>query len=307
LYTPTAEATVEIVEVGPRDGLQNESVLVSTEAKADLVRRAVSAGISRVEVTSFVHPRRVPQMADAEQVCAQVRDVPGLQSIGLVLNERGLDRALAAGVDEVNAVVVCTDTFGERNQGQSTTEGVKVWERVAERARAHGVRASVTVAAAFGCPFEGEVSADRLRQVITDVAAAEPDELALADTIGVAVPADVNRGVQIAREIAPHTPLRCHFHNTRNTGLANALVAVQAGVRALDASTGGIGGCPFAPAATGNIPTEDLLYLLHRSGIHTGVDLDQVMETARGTGELLGAQVPGLLSRAGVFPATVTG
>jgi hydroxymethylglutaryl-CoA lyase len=307
LYTPTAPPPVEIVEVGPRDGLQNESVLVSTEAKAELVRRAVSAGIRRVEITSFVHPRRVPQMADAEQVCAQVRDVPGLQSIGLVLNERGLDRALAAGVDEVNAVVVVTDTFGERNQGQSTTEGVKFWERVADRARAHGVRASVTVAAAFGCPFEGEVAPVRLRQVVSDVAAAGPDELALADTIGVAVPADVTRGLEIARELAPDTPLRCHFHNTRNTGLANALAAVQAGVRALDASTGGIGGCPFAPAATGNIPTEDLLYLLHRSGIQTGVDVDRVMQTARRTGELLGAQVPGLLSRAGAFPETVPG
>ena len=158
-------------------------------------------------------------------------------------------------------------------------------------------------AAAFGCPFEGEVSSDRLRQVISDVAAAGPDELALADTIGVAVPADVTRGVELAREIAPDTPLRCHFHNTRNTGLANALAAMQAGVRALDASTGGIGGCPFAPAATGNIPTEDLLYLLHRSGVHTGVDVEQVMQTARRTGELLSAQVPGLLSRAGVFPA----
>jgi len=305
LYTQAVPEPVEIVEVGPRDGLQNEDVLVSTEAKSELVRRAVSAGIRRVEVTSFVHPRRVPQMADAEQVCTQVRDVPGLQSIGLVLNERGLDRALDAGVDEVNAVVVVTDTFGERNQGQSTAQGVKVWERVADRARAHGVRASVTVAAAFGCPFEGEVSPERLRQVVSDVAAAGPDELALADTIGVAVPADVTRGVDIAREIAPDTPLRCHFHNTRNTGLANALAAVYAGVRALDASTGGIGGCPFAPAATGNIPTEDLLYLLHRSGIHTGVDVDQVMETARRTGELLGAQVPGLLSRAGAFPDTV--
>ena len=297
-------SAVEIVEVGPRDGLQNEDTLVTTEGKVELVRRAVAAGIRRVEVTSFVHPGRVPQMADAEEVCAQVRDVPGLSSIGLVLNERGLDRALAAGVDEVNAVVVATDTFGQANQGQTTREGVEVWARIADRAREQGTRVSVTIAAAFGCPFEGEVSPDRLRDVVAAVVdAAAPDELALADTIGVGVPADVTRRVALTQELTGDTPLRCHFHNTRNTGLANAVAAVAAGVSALDASTGGIGGCPFAPAATGNIPTEDLLYLLHRSGIDTGVDVAQVIDTARRTGELLGMTVPGLLSRAGLFPA----
>lgn len=304
MYTSTVPASVEILEVGPRDGLQNETTLVSTDAKVELVSRAVAAGISRVEVTSFVHPGRVPQMADAEQVCERVRDLPGLHAIGLVLNERGLDRALAAGVHEINAVVVATDAFGRANQGQSTAEGVRAWERIAERARQHGVRAGVTVAAAFGCPFEGEVSTSRFAHVVGDVAAVGPAELTLADTIGVAVPADVTRRVEIARRLAPDTPLRCHFHNTRNTGPANALAAVHAGVTTLDASTGGIGGCPFAPAATGNIATEDLLYLLHRSGIETGVDVEQVMDTARRTGELLGAPVPGLLSRAGLFPAT---
>jgi hydroxymethylglutaryl-CoA lyase len=306
LYTSGLPRSVEIVEVGPRDGLQNESVAVSTEDKVRMVRRAVQAGINRVEVTSFVNPNRVPQMADADQVCAHLRQVSGLRSVALVLNERGLDRALQAGVQEVNAVVVATDTFGRANQGQSTAEGVEVSARIVERARVHGLRASVTVAAAFGCPFEGEVAPERLRDVLAQVVAVAPDELALADTIGVAVPADVSRRVEMARELAPGTPLRCHFHNTRNTGLANAIVAVQAGVSALDASTGGIGGCPFAPAATGNIPTEDLLYLLHRSGIETGVDLEQVIENARWTGELLHTQVPGLLSRAGDFPAVAT-
>jgi hydroxymethylglutaryl-CoA lyase len=303
LYTSTLPPAVQIVEVGPRDGLQNESVAVPTPAKVEMVRRAVAAGIQRVEVTSFVNPRRVPQMADADEVCAQLSGLDGLRSIGLVLNERGLDRAVAAGVDEVNAVVVATDTFGQANQGQTTAEGVDVWRRIAERARAHGLRASVTVAAAVGCPFEGEVSIDRLRTVVDGVAAAAaPDELALADTIGVAVPADVHQRVEAVRDLVPGTPLRCHFHNTRNTGLANAMAAVQSGVTTLDASTGGIGGCPFAPAATGNIPTEDLLYLLHRSGVSTGIDVQQVMESARWTGDLLGAKVPGLLSRAGLFP-----
>jgi len=289
--------------VGPRDGLQNESALVSTDAKVELVRRAVSAGVRRVEVTSFVNPRRVPQMADADEVCARLHDVPGLSSIGLVLNDRGLDRALAAGVDEVNAVVVATDSFGRANQGQTTAQGIEAWKRIAKRARRHDVRVSVTIAAAFGCPFEGEVSLERLRWVLEGVTAVGPDELALADTIGVAVPADVSRRLELARELVPRTPLRCHFHDTRNTGIANAAAAVQAGVAALDASTGGIGGCPFAPAATGNIATEDLLYLLQRSGVDTGVDVEQVIATAHWTGELLGAQVPGLLSRAGMFPA----
>lgn len=305
MYTRSNSGQVTVVEVGPRDGLQNESTLLPTQAKVDLIQRAVAAGMRRVEVTSFVHPGKVPQMADAEQVCEQVRDLPGLHAIGLVLNERGLDRALAAGVDEINAVVVATDTFGKANQGQTTAEGVQAWATIAERARQHGVKASVTVGAAFGCPFEGEVTLDRFRQVVDAVVAAgPPDELALADTIGVAVPMDVTVRLAVARDLAGEIPLRCHFHNTRNTGLANAMAAVQAGVESLDASTGGIGGCPFAPAATGNIPTEDLLYLLHRSGIETGVDVEQVIDTARLTGELLGDEVPGLLSRAGMFPQT---
>lgn len=302
MYTNSQSGQVSVVEVGPRDGLQNESTVLPTEAKVELIRRAVAAGLRRVEVTSFVHPDRVPQMADAEQVCEQVRGLPGLHKIGLVLNERGLDRALQAGVDEINAVVVATDTFGRANQGQSTEEGVQGWARIASRARQQGVRTSVTVAAAFGCPFEGEVTLERLRRVVGEVVEIGPDELTLADTIGVAVPMDVTVRLAVARDLAGEIPLRCHFHNTRNTGLANAMAAVQAGVATLDASTGGIGGCPFAPAATGNIPTEDLLYLLHRSGIETGVDVERVMETATRTGELLGSQVPGLLSRAGLFP-----
>jgi hydroxymethylglutaryl-CoA lyase len=241
-------------------------------------------------------------MADAEDVASRLGEIPGLQAIGLVLNEKGFDRAVAAGLSEINAVVVATDTFGQANQGQTTQVGVEAWTRIAERARRHGVRTGVTVAAAFGCPFEGEVSLSRLRDVVNAVAAVGPDELALADTIGVAVPADVEERLGLARELAPGIRLRCHFHNTRNTGLANAIAAVNFGVDALDASTGGIGGCPFAPAATGNIPTEDLLYLLDRSGVRTGVDTERVTATARRTAELLGTQVPGLLSRAGSFP-----
>lgn len=294
--------SVEIVEVAPRDGLQNEDSLLSTSQKVELVRRSVGAGLRRVEVTSFVNPRRVPQMADAEQVLLDLREVPGLRRIGLVLNERGFERALAAGVDEVNAVVVVTDSFSQANQGVPTDCAIEAWLRVAQRAKEAGIAASVTVAAAFGCPFEGEVPVSRLVAVVSDLMAAAPGELALADTIGVAGPAEVVERVGAVRSVAGDVPLRCHFHNTRNTGLANAYAAVQAGVATLDASTGGIGGCPFAPAATGNIPTEDLVYMLNRSGVHTGVDLERVVENATWLGEALGRQVPGLLSRAGTFP-----
>jgi hydroxymethylglutaryl-CoA lyase len=261
--------------------------------------------VRRIEAVSFVHPRRVPQMADAEAVAAGLPR-GAVSWIGLVLNERGLDRAIAAGVDEVNVVVVATDTFSSRNQGMSTSAAIGTWSRIASRARAAGLRTTVTVGAAFGCPFEGEVPLDRLRSVVARCAAAGPDELALADTIGVGVPAQVRSLARLAAGEAPGIPLRWHFHNTRNTGYANALTAAdlagEAGV-ALDASAGGIGGCPFAPDATGNIATEDLLYLLHRSGYRTGVDVSALLPLAGRLGELLGHEVPGQLARAGLFPA----
>jgi len=262
----------------------------------------VSSGLRRIEVTSFVNPKRVPQMADADELA---RELPrGTVSwIGLVLNARGLDRALAAGMDEVNVVVVATDTFSRRNQGVDTAEGIATWTRVAERARAAGVRTTVTIAAAFGCPFEGEVPATRVAEVIAQCMPAEPDELALADTIGVGVPVQVRELAGAAAQTAPGIPLRWHFHNTRNTGYANAVAAVEAGVRVLDSSIGGFGGCPFAPAATGNIATEDLLYLLDRSGVEHGVDVTPLLPLGERLGGLLGHRVPGQRARAGEFPA----
>ena len=298
-------ARIEIVEVGPRDGLQNTDTLVDTPTKVALIERMLGAGVTRIEAVSFVHPQRVPQMADAEQVMAAVPRDRGASYIGLVLNDRGLDRALDAGVDEANVVVVVSDTFSRRNQGASVGEMLAAWDRIAGRARAAGLRTSVTLSAAFGCPFEGEVDPARVVDLATRVAAAGPDEIALADTIGVAVPPQVADLVARVTERVEGVPLRCHFHNTRNTGFANVVAALEAGVVALDASVGGIGGCPFAPEATGNIATEDLIYLLDRMGVDHGVSLAATSRIAEWVGVQLGMTVPGLLSRAGPFPGVV--
>lgn len=296
-------ADVELIEVGPRDGLQNEAAILPAADKVRLIERSVAAGLRRIEAVSFVNPKRVPQMADAEAVMERLPRVDGISYAGLVLNPRGLDRALAAGVDEVNVVVVSTDEFSRRNQGCSVEEGVGNWARIAGEARAAGIRRTVTLAAAFGCPFEGEVPADKVLDLVRRVAESEPDEIAIADTIGVGVPAQVRTLLTGAAQIAPDVPLRCHFHNTRNTGYANALTALDHGVSALDASTGGFGGCPFAPAATGNIATEDLVYALDRTGVATGVEMSTVTETAAWLSERLDNPVQALLGRAGPFPA----
>lgn len=296
-------STVEICEVSPRDGLQNEDVLISTEDKVELVRRAIRAGARRIEVTSFVHPGRVPQMADAEDVMARVPRTDGVRYAGLVMNTRGLDRALAAGVDEINVVVVATDTFCQRNQGMSTAEAGDLAAQLVAVGRAGGLGTTVTVGASFGCPFEGEVRVDRLREVLARVAAAGPDEIALADTIGVAVPSEITERLGLAAELAgPDVPLRLHLHDTRHTGVANAVAAVAAGVRVLDASIGGTGGCPFAPNATGNVATEDLVYLFDRMGVATGFDAAILTTTVAWLEERLGKQLPGALLRAGPFP-----
>ena len=295
---------VEILEVSPRDGLQNEKTILSTEDKVELVERAVRAGARRVEVTSFVNPSRVPQMADADELMAALPRAEGVKYAGLVMNRRGLERAMKAGVDEIDVVVVATDTFCRRNQGMSTAEACDTAAELVEEARAAGVFSTVTIGASFGCPFEGEVPLDRLHEVVQRVVDAGPDELALADTIGVAVPSDVTARLALAREVAGAAiPLRLHLHDTRHTGVANAVAAVEAGVRTLDASIGGAGGCPFAPNATGNVATEDLVYLFDRMGVTTGLDLGAVTETVGWLEERLGKQLPGALARAGGFPA----
>jgi hydroxymethylglutaryl-CoA lyase len=295
---------VEIVEVGPRDGLQNEKLVLPTSVKVALVSRAIEAGLRRIEVAAFARPDRVPQMADAEGVLHGVPRPPGVRYAALVLNGRGLDRALAlegARPHEINFVVVASDEFSRRNQGVSTASSLAAFREVASRARDAGLFVTLTVAAAFGCPFTGPVPVARVAAIVAD--AGPVDEICLADTIGVGVPVQVTELAGAVRGVAPGAPLRAHFHNTRNTGYANAIAAVASGFVALDASLGGIGGCPFAPAATGNIATEDLAYLLRGSRVATGVDVPAA--AAAGTwigGELGLGAVPAQLGRAGDFP-----
>ncbi len=294
---------VTIVEVSPRDGLQNESVVLSTDAKVELITQLVEAGARRVEAVSFAHPKLVPAMADAEAVMERVPRVDGVSYAGLVLNRRGLDRALSTGVDEVNVVVCVSETFSQRNQNMSTAEAMRQAVEVVGAAKTAGLFTTLTLSVAFGCPFEGEVPADRVVALAREAAAAGVDELCLGDTIGVGVPKQVRELTAGIREAVGDTPpLRYHFHNTRNTGFANAFAAVLDGVTVLDSSAGGIGGCPFAPKATGNIATDDLVYLLERMGLATGFDLDRLLPTAAFLSDQLGHEVPALLPRAGTFP-----
>lgn len=298
----TVARNIGIVEVGPRDGLQNESASVPTAVKVEFIRRAVDAGIRRIEVASFVNPKRVPQMADAEAVMQALPRRTGVRYIGLVLNRAGFDRAVAAGCEEIGMVVFTTDAFNQRNQGVTSAESMRAWRAIAAAAQAAGIRAQVTISAAFGCPFAGEVPPERVVELARAAADGAPFEIAIADTIGVGVPGQVTDIFGRVAAALPGMTLRGHFHNTRNTGLANAYAAVMAGAEVLDASLGGIGGCPFAPAATGNIPTEDLLYMLGRMGYRTGVELEQAIATARWVEQQIGHTVPGLLVKAGPFP-----
>jgi hydroxymethylglutaryl-CoA lyase len=294
---------VEIVEVSPRDGLQNEAVVLATDAKVELISRLVEAGAGRIEAVSFAHPRLVPAMADAEAVMAQVPRGGGVSYAGLVLNRRGLDRAVDAGIDEVNVVVCVSDSFSRRNQSMCTEEAMAVAEEVAAGARSRGLFTTLTLSTAFGCPFEGEVPPGRVVELARRGAGAGFDELCLGDTIGVGTPTQVRELTAAVRAAVGATPpLRYHFHNTRNTGFANAFAAILDGVTVLDASAGGIGGCPFAPNATGNIATDDLVFMLHRMGLETGWNLDALLPTAAFLTTHLGHQVPAMLPRAGSFP-----
>lgn len=305
MYTNRDMSSLQIVEVGPRDGLQNEPDIVSTADKLALIGRMIDAGARRLEVASFVHPQRVPQMADAEAVIAGLPDRADVSYIGLTLNKRGVLRALATreggkrGVDEIGCVIVATDTFGQKNQGQTVAEGIAEASEMIRFAKDNGLIAQVTISAAFGCPFEGDVPPQRIVDIAKAVLEAGPAEIALADTIGVGVPAQVTDLYGRLAEFVPSdVRLRAHFHNTRGTGIANAWAAIQAGVQVLDSSLGGLGGCPFAPKATGNIATEDLIYLAERSSIDHGMDLDAVIAANRWMAEILGRELPSLVARA---------
>lgn len=297
---------VTLIDVSPRDGLQNESAAVSTADKLALIEGLIAGGVTAIEAGSFVSPTRVPAMADSDRLMSEVPRIEGVRYIGLVMNDRGLDRALEAAVDEVNIVVSASDTFSVKNQGVSTFAGVDIAVELAGRCRDAGVNASVTVATAFGCPFEGEVSVERLTEVVKRAMQASPVRLNLGDTIGVGTPGDVVERFTAIRPFvdSSQTALGAHFHNTRNTGYANAYAAYTVGVTHFDASLGGIGGCPFAPNATGNIATEDLGYMFGRMGLETGLDLEQLMGTSRWLEGPLGKQIPALLPRAGLFPVS---
>jgi hydroxymethylglutaryl-CoA lyase len=296
---------IEIVEVGPRDGLQNEAILFSTRQKLELIKRAIDAGVRRIEVASFVNPKLVPQMADAEAVTAGLPPRPDVIYIGLVLNKRGALRAIEAGLPELGAVCAASDGFATRNQGQTSDESLAMCGEVMRLAREAGRRGQITISTAFGCPFDGEVMPARVVEMARIAAAAGAVEVAIADTIGVAAPGEVaDLTTRVMAAIKP-VPVRVHFHNTRNTGLANVWAAVNAGAATVDASLGGLGGCPFAPRATGNVPTEDVVYMLERSGYHTGLDVDRLIGAAEWLAMSMGRELPGMLSRAGNFPRAI--
>ena len=290
---------VEVVDVGPRDGLQNEVESLAPGVRAELCDRLAAAGVPRVEAASFVNPKKVPRMAGAEEVLASIQRRPGTSYAGLVLNEKGYERAVEAGVDEVRYAFPVTETFARRNQNTTVAEATELSERLVERARLDGVRVSITLSAAYGCPFEGRVEPEVVLGLAGRVGAAKPDEIVLADTIGVGVPKGVRELVRGTLDFG--VPVGCHFHDTRNTGIANAAAAVEAGATVLDASVGGTGGCPFAPKATGNIATEDLVYLLHGMGYETGIDLEELIECAEWLSGRLGKELPGQVHKAGNF------
>jgi hydroxymethylglutaryl-CoA lyase/(R)-citramalyl-CoA lyase len=281
-----------LCDVGPRDGLQNEPETLEPSVRGELVRRLAAAGLPRVEAASFVNPDRVPQMAGAEEVVAAAGDVDAELS-GLVLNERGWERLAATGLDRVNVTLAATETFNQRNGNTTLAEATERVQRilaVADRP------ATATISVAFGCPFEGDVDPGVVADLAERLVAAGAAEVVLADTIGVATPRPVARLVE--RTLFLGAPVGGHFHDTRHTGVACAWAAVEAGATVLDASVGGLGGCPFAPRATGNVATEDVLYLLDREGVETGVDLDALIAVARWLEELLGRELPGRVYRA---------
>ena len=295
-------ASVTVMEVSPRDGLQNEDVLVSTSQKLQLIDHALASGSKRIEVTSFVHPQRVPQMADAEAVCAGLPQRSDVRYTGLILNERGYRRLRETRLDEAGLVVPVSDTFGERNQGQRVADAVAMAREVIRDGQQTGFPVQVTLAAAFGCPFEGEVSLTNLLAAAEALLEAGPVEIALADTIGVGVPWQVQQTFEALSKLAGDVPMRAHFHDTRNTGIGNAFASLLAGVATLDASIGGIGGCPFAPNASGNIATEDLVYMLNRSEVAHDLAMQPLLDGAAWLEPILGKQLPSMLSKAGDWP-----
>jgi hydroxymethylglutaryl-CoA lyase/(R)-citramalyl-CoA lyase len=290
---------VTVCDVAPRDGLQNLSTTLEPEVRAELVNRLAAAGLPRIEVTSFVNPARIPQQAGAEEVIAGIERRDGVVYAGLVVNERGYDRLRDTGLEEVHFAFAATEEFNQRNSHTSVEETLVVAERIVARAKEDGIRSTTTIGLSFGCPFEGAVDPGYVERLAERLVAAGADELAVADTVGVAVPHQVRDLVGRVSRLG--VPIGVHLHNTRNTGFANAYAALGAGATVFDASVGGIGGCPFAPRATGNIATEDLVYLLHGEGVETGIDLDGLIGVAQWLEAQLGRELEGLVYKAGTF------
>jgi isopropylmalate/homocitrate/citramalate synthase len=283
---------VTICDVGPRDGLQNEPETLTPQVRAELVNRLAHARLPRIEAASFVRPDAVPQMAGAEEVVAAIERQPRTEYSGLALNEKGYERLVASGLDRVNFTLAATESFSLRNANQSIAEARAVAQRVIQQSE---LPVTVTISVAFGCPFEGRVDPGVVAELSETLGGAE---VVLADTIGVATPRQV--GALVARTRTAGV----HLHNTRNTGYANALAALEAGATVLDASCGGLGGCPYAPRATGNIATEDLVYLLEGEGVETGIDLDAVIATSEWLEGVLGRRLEGQVYRAGAWTGT---
>jgi isopropylmalate/homocitrate/citramalate synthase len=290
---------VTICDVAPRDGLQNEAKTLEPAERAELVDLLAAAGVPRIEAVSFVNPKLVPQMAGAEEVVAGIDRRDGVVYAGLVLNERGYERLRETDLGEAHFAFAVSETFNRKNQNAAPEESVEVAKRIVERAHEDGIRATVTLGVSFGCPFEGAVNPRDVLRYADDVASAGADEVVFADTVGVAVPHQVREVVRAGTRLG--VPIGVHLHNTRNMGFANAYAALDAGATVLDATAGGIGGCPFAPRATGNIATEDLVYMLHGEGVDTGIDLDALIGVAEWLEGKLERELPGQVYRAGSF------
>lgn len=290
---------IVLCDVSPRDGIQNEKIMLSSAQKVELIRRLAAAGMRWIEVASFASPKWVPQMADAEEVLRVALTIPGIRPIVLVLNDRGYDRAVSAGARYIRLVVAATDMMNQKNANALPKATMAAYRPIFMRAQHDGVELTGTIATAFGCPFEGAVDPDRVIGLAAQFIEAGVAEVDFADTVGMAVPPQIDRMLGRARKEFPGVRIGIHVHNTRNTGLANAYAAVRAGADVLDASTGGAGGCPFAPKATGNIPMDDLVFMLEGMGIGTGVDLDKLVETSRWFEELLQHPLPAMLPKAG--------
>ncbi|MBI5586033.1 MAG: hydroxymethylglutaryl-CoA lyase [Deltaproteobacteria bacterium] len=291
--------SVTVVEVGPRDGLQNEAEFVPTDQKIALIERLAETGLKRIEITSFVHPKAIPQLQDSEEVVKRIQGKPEVVYSTLVPNEKGLERALTAGVKEIGLFVSASETHNQKNVRMSIADSLKGFRNIAEKALASTVRMRGYIVTAFGCPYEGKIAPEKVEFIIDEYQALGIHEIALGDTTGMANPLMVSRLMERLRPRFTQAAPALHFHDTRGLALANILAALQQDIHIFDGAIGGLGGCPYAPGASGNVATEDLINMLEEMGIETGVDLRKLIECARYAGEIIKRDLSGHISRAG--------